>query len=162
MATEPFILSLTTLYGVKVVQAYRLTLQASPLVQERFCNHTEDVTFQGEVYEAVGMRVPELSGGSIGQPPIVNITVSNVDRRLIDWLEQYWFTVVSPLWTVESWLINPESPDDTPITQVMEYEVESVNGVTSLSATIKLRPRHMPQSRPSPREVYTRQKVPIL
>jgi hypothetical protein len=162
-----FITNLNSLYGTHVKEVYKLTIHEDPVVEFRYTNNDDGVTFLGEAYEAIFLTIPGLSEGSIANPATVAVTVVNTDLRLSNFFNNYWLAYllsgnIQPLWTVKIWLINPENPDDTPIDAGMDFEVESIQNIGLPSSTLNLRPRYMAQDRLVPKQVYTREQAPFL
>jgi len=162
-----FITNINSLYGSQLRELYKLTIHEDPVVEFRYTNNDEDITYITETYEAIFIQVPGLSEGSIARPASVSVTVLNVDRRVSSIFDLYHMAYlesgnIAPLWTLEVWLVNPNAPNDTPIASAMEFEVEAVTSIGLPSSTFKLKPRYMAQDRLSPKEIYTRDKAPFL
>ncbi|MDP2322577.1 MAG: DUF1833 family protein [Gammaproteobacteria bacterium] len=48
-----------------------------------FCNNTEDVTHSGQIYTAFPFQIT-LPSDESEREPVASLTISNVDRRLVD------------------------------------------------------------------------------
>jgi hypothetical protein len=121
----------------------------------RHTNYDQNITFDSNTFVAFPLRIGSLNQNTDGQITRMNVSVSNIDQAVTALLESNWVSVVEPLWTVKIWIINADSPSDTPVNNYEEFEVLSV--VTNLFvAEFELRTQGISLTRITPGRVYSR------
>ena len=106
-----------------ITRAFQITIPGAPGIY-RLVNYDQNVVFHGLTYLARRMRLDDLEDANSATLPRWRVTFENVSQTESALLENYWGP--DALWTLVSWEIDVQQPDETPVTAGETFSVMQV------------------------------------
>lgn len=78
-------------------------------------DHNEPIIFNSIEFTPYPFKLGSVEHNSASELKRLTLSTANIDRAVIALLEEFWTSVLDPLWIVTIWVVNTVNPALTPI-----------------------------------------------
>lgn len=88
-------------------------------------DYNKEITFNSLTFQPYPLKLGNIEHNSASEIRRLTLSTANIDQIVIGLLEQYWVSVLDPLWIVTVWIVNTVDPSLTPVTTNDKYVILS-------------------------------------
>jgi len=78
-------------------------------------DHNEPITFNSIVFNPYPFKLGSVEHNSSSELRRLTLSTANIDRQVIALLEEFWTSILDPLWKITLWVVNTSNPALTPV-----------------------------------------------
>lgn len=79
------------------------------------------IVFNSLTFQPYPFKLGNIEHNSASEIRRLTLSTANIDQIVIGLLEQYWVSVLDPLWLLTVWIVNTSDPSLTPVTTNDKY-----------------------------------------
>lgn len=88
-------------------------------------NHNESITFNSIQFNPYPFKLGTIEHNSASEIRRLTLSTANIDQAVTALLEEYWTSVIDPVWVITIWVVNTSNPELTPVNSNDKFVVMS-------------------------------------